>query len=106
MLPTTAKERRLDTENPAPDPAKRSLANTIRALRGCLRNLEEVPLPEQDLLVLLRLAVTDSYQRTAKKGARYRPPNPDKKPLGDPELRKLTPQEKIKLRDHAKNQPA
>lgn len=89
-----------------PDPAKRSLANTMRALRGSLRNLEEIPPPEQDLLVLLRLAVTDSYQRNAKKGSRYRPPNPDKKPLGDPKLRKLTPQEKIKLRDHAKNQPA
>ncbi len=93
------------SQNP-PDPAKRSLANTMRALRGCLRNLDEVPPPEQDLLILLQLAVTDSYQRTAKKGARYRPKNPDKKPLGDPEIRKLTPQEKIKLRNQTKTQPS
>jgi hypothetical protein len=91
---------------PDPDPSKRSLANTMRALRKCLRKLDDVPTSEQDLLVLLRLAVTDSYQRKAKKGARYRPPNPDKKPLGDPKLRKPTPDEKIKIQNHAKNQPA
>jgi hypothetical protein len=88
-----------------PNPAKRSLANTMRALRYCLRNLDEVPSPKQDLVVLLRLAVTDSYQRKAKKAARYCPSNPDKKPLGDPELRKLTPQEKITLQEYVKNQP-
>ena len=92
-------------QNP-PAPTKRSLANTMRALRGCLRNLDEVPPTEQDLPILLRLAVTDSYQRTAKKGARYRPKNPDKKPLGDPEIRKLTPEEKIKLRNQTKTQPS
>lgn len=100
-------ESRSKSRNPQPyAPAKRSLANTMRALRGCLRNLHTIPPPEQDLLVLLRLAVTDSYQRKAKKAARYRPPNPDKKPLGDPKIRNITPQEKMKLRDHAKNQSA
>ena len=80
-----------------PDPVKRSLANTMRAIRYCLRNLNEVPPPGQDLAARLRLAVTDSYLRNAPKRARYRPPNPDKKPLGDPQLRKLTAAEKKKL---------
>jgi len=80
------------------DPAKRSLANTMRALRGCLRNLNDIPAPGEDLASLLRKAVTDSYVRKASKKARYRPPNPDKKPLGDPQLRPLTPQEKKDLR--------
>src|SRR5271163_937468 len=66
------------------DPAKRSLAKTIRALRGCLKKLKEQPAPGEDLASQLRQAVTDSYVRKASKRARYRPPNPDKKPLGDP----------------------
>jgi hypothetical protein len=80
------------------DPAKRSLAQTMRALRGCLRNLNDVPASGKDLASQLRQAVTDSYVRTSSKRARYRPPNPDKKPLGDPKLRRLTPQEKKDLR--------
>jgi hypothetical protein len=80
------------------DPAKRSLAKTMRALRGCLRNLKEVPAPGKDLASQLRNAVTDRYDRQASKRARYRPPNPDKKPLGDPKLRRLTEQEKQSLK--------
>jgi hypothetical protein len=81
-----------------PDPKKRSLANTMRAIRNCLRHLDEVPPLNQDLQTLLRLAVTDSYRRNVPKRARYRPPNPDKKPLGDPNLRKITAEEKKKIR--------
>ena len=83
----------------APDPLKRSLANTMRALRRCLSNLNEVPKPGQDLSSQLRDAVTDCYIRKASKRARYRPPNPDKKPLGDPKLRPLEPEEKQKLQE-------
>ncbi len=81
-----------------PDPMKRSLANTMRAIRYCLRNLDDVPDPQQELLILLRVAVTDSYDRKTSKRARYHPPNPDKKPLGDPKLRQLTPMEKKTLK--------
>lgn len=88
----------VDRHRPPPDPAKRSLANAIRALRHCLRNLHDIPESGQDLRTQLAAAVTDSYQRKAAKRARYRPPNPDKKPLGEPKLRKLTPQERKKLR--------
>jgi DDE family transposase len=75
------------------DPAKRSLAKTMRALRGCLRNLSESSAPGKDLANQLRDAVMDSYERKASKRARYRPPNPDKKPLGNPKVRRLTKQE-------------
>lgn len=78
-------------------PLKRSLANTIRALRKCLRHLDEIPDPGEDLQTLLREAVTDDYVRTSSKKSRHRPPNPDKKPLGDPKLRPPTPQEQEKL---------
>lgn len=79
------------------DPVKRSLAQTMRALRKCLRNLRDPVLPGEDLASQLRDAVTDSYVRKAPKRARYRPPNPDKKALGDPKLRRLTKQEKQHL---------
>ena len=76
------------------NPAKRSLAKTMRALRGCLRNLSDLPAPGKDLASQLRDAVLYSYERKASKRARYCPPNPDKKPLGDPKVRRLTEQEK------------
>lgn len=79
------------------DPSKRSLANTMRALRGCLRNLHETPQAGQDVTTLLANAVTDDYQRNGSKKARYRPPNPDKKPLGNPVIRRLNKEEKLKL---------
>jgi hypothetical protein len=87
-----------DHEKP-PDPKKRSLAGTMRALRTCLRNLNEVPEPGKDLPSQLRAAVTDDYRRHRPKAARYRPPNPDKKPLGDPKLRQMDEREKHKLRE-------
>ena len=82
---------------PPPDPKKRSLANTIRAIRYCLLHLKDISEPGDDLRSQLRRAVTDSYVRTSSKRARYRPLNPDKKPLGDPKIRKLTAKEKKKL---------
>jgi len=89
-----------------PDPVKRSLANTIRAIRYCLRHLNEVPPAEKALQTSLRFAVTDGYHRKAPKRAHYRPPNPDKKPLGNPKLRRLTVQEKRKLKQLAEEMAA
>jgi hypothetical protein len=83
---------------PPVDPQKRSLAATLRALRNGLRNLNEVPESGQDLPSQLRGAVTDSYHRKRPKAARYRPANPDKKPLGDPKLRGLNKREQRRLR--------
>jgi hypothetical protein len=80
-------------------PRTRSLAGTMRALRWCLRNVREVCEPGRGLADRLRQAVTDGYTRSSSKRARYRPVNPDKKPLGDPKLRTLTAEEMQKLQD-------
>jgi hypothetical protein len=89
-----------------PHPHRRSLANTIRALRQCLRHLDEPPATGQDLATLLRLAVTDRYHRTSSKKSRHYRPNPDKKPLGNPKLRKLTPTERKQLAQQSFQHPA
>jgi hypothetical protein len=89
--------RRAKTK-PPPDPVKRSLAEAMRALRRCLQNLNAVPDPGEELSTALASAVTDSYQRKSSKKARYRPPNPDKKPLGEPKIRKMKPEERQKLK--------
>jgi hypothetical protein len=80
-------------------PLKRSLAETMRALRWCFRNARKTSVPGEGLVDRLAAAMTDDYQRTASKCARYRPPNPDKKPLGEPKLRRLTPAEMQKLKE-------
>ena len=80
------------------DPNKRSLANTMRAIRRCIRKPESVSEEGEDLATLLRQALTDDYQRKGSKKARYQPPNPDKKKLGEPEVRTMTKEEKQKLR--------
>jgi hypothetical protein len=88
------------THDELPNPQRRSLANTMRALRACLRELDNCPAEGQDLATLLRLAVTDRYQRRSSKKSRHPRPNPDKKPLGIPKLRKLTPAERKQLNRH------
>jgi hypothetical protein len=92
------KARKSDAKRKSGDPLKRSLAQTMRSLRECLANRRETPEPGKDLASQLRNAVTDSYKRKASKKARYRPPNPDKKPLGDPKLRRLTAKEKQQMK--------
>jgi hypothetical protein len=82
---------------PTTAPARRSLAHTMRAIRGCLRAPDAVPAVGADLPTLLREAITDEYRRKKPKRARYRPPNPDKKQLGAPKLRKINDQERKRL---------
>lgn len=89
-----------------PDPARRSLANTMRAIRGCLRAPDGIPIPGADLPTRLRNAKTDGYQRKKPKRARYRPPNPDKKKLGAPKVRKITADEKKRLLQTSKKRAA
>ena len=86
-----AKAAKRRGNNQRPDPAHRSLAETMRALRTCLRQPYLVPPPGKDLATLLRQAVTDDYVRCSSKRARYHPKNPDKKSLGNPKLHPLTP---------------
>lgn len=94
-----AKRPRTGGQNqPRTGPTRRSLANTMRAIRRCIRVPDAIPDARADLLTLLRNAVTDGYDRKKPKRARYRPPNPDKKPLGAPKVRKITNEEKKWLR--------
>jgi hypothetical protein len=48
----------------------------------------------------LSQAKVQRYNNRTNKQSRYRPKNPDKKPLGDPTVRKMTAEEREKLRKH------
>jgi hypothetical protein len=80
----------------AAKPSQRSLAKTMRALRRCLKHLTKIAKPGKELAAQLAAAVTDVYKRTSSQQARYRPPNPDKKPLGAPKVRKINKEEQRK----------
>jgi hypothetical protein len=80
------------------DPIDRSLAETMRALRNSMRNINKRPKPEEGLLHQLSQALVQRYDNRTDKRSRYRPKNPDKKPLGDPTIRKMTAEERRKLR--------
>jgi hypothetical protein len=80
------------------DTKDRSLANTMRALRKCMRNLNKYVDPSNDLLSQLSQTLVQKYNNHTDKRARYRPKNPDKKPLGEPTVRQLTRDEREKLR--------
>lgn len=82
------------------DPQDRSLANTMRALRKCIRNLHKYSTPEDGLMHHLSRALVQRYHNRTDKRARYRPKNPDKKPLGEPTVRKMNALERTKLAQH------
>ncbi len=85
------------------DPKDRSLANTMRALRQCMRNLDQCPKPGNGILDQLGRALVQRYKNGTDKRARYRPKNPDKKPLGDPVIRKMNREERRILRKISKS---
>jgi len=86
------------------DPKDRSLANTLRVLRTCMRNLGRPADTTECLLLRLAKATVQRYHNHTDKRARYRPKNPDMKPLRDPGMRGLTADERKKLRKfQAKN---
>ncbi len=80
------------------DTKDRSLANTMRALRGCMRNLAQYVDSTKDLLHRLARALVQKYANRTDKKARYRPTNPDKKPLGEPVVMQLNREQREKLR--------
>ena len=94
------------SSNDGYDPIDRSLANTMRALRKCMRNLDKRVEPEDALHHQLSRALVERYDNHTDKRARYRPKNPDKKPLGDPYVRKMTLDERKKLKKIIQNQAA
>ena len=79
------------------DPQDRSLANTMRTLRKCMRNLTKYWDRADGLLIQLSQATVQRYNNRTDKRARYRPKNPDKKPLGDPQVRKMNAHEQAEL---------
>jgi hypothetical protein len=99
-----AQQRR--TRRAAYDPQDRSLANTMRAIRDCMRHLHKIPQAGDELSVRLANATVQKYQRRVGKKARYLRPNPDKKPLGEPVIRKLNPQEQLRLKNLLKTKAA
>jgi len=80
------------------DTTDRSLANAMRALRKCMRNLNKYADPSNDLLSHLSRALVQKYNNRTDKKARYRRKNPDKKPIGEPVVRKPNREEREKLR--------
>ncbi len=88
------------------DPKDRSLAKTMRALRNCLKNRNRTCSPDGGLLHQLKKAVVQRYNNKTDKRARYRPKNPHKKPLGEPEVRKMNAEEREKLRKYDQSMAA
>lgn len=82
------------------DPGDRSLANTMRALRKCMRNLHKYSTSTDGLMYQLSRALVQRYNNRTDKRARYRRKNPDKKALGEPTVRKLNALERRKLTEH------
>jgi hypothetical protein len=83
------------------DPQDRSLASTMRALRRSMRRLTKYCDPTDSVFQQLSQAKVLRYTNHTDKRARYRPQNPDKKPLGEPTVRKLNTQERETLRKHS-----
>jgi len=94
---------RPDQPNGDYEPQDRSLANTMRALRNCMRNATKDCGAADDLLHQLSQATVQRYANRTDKRARYRPQNPDKKPLGDPNVRKMNTEQRERLRNHNQN---
>jgi hypothetical protein len=84
------------------DPSRRSLSQTLRTLRGAMRQLASVVPRGESVEEGLRRALIDDYVRKRPKRARYRPKNPDKKELGPPRITPLstcTPTKPLKMKE-------
>jgi hypothetical protein len=75
----------------------------MRALRRCLKNRNKTCNAGEGLLDQLANALVQRYHNKTDKRARYRPKNPDKKPLGEPEVRRMNAEERERLRKHNPN---
>jgi hypothetical protein len=91
---------RQEDQPAAYDPQDRSLANTMRALRRSMRDLARYCNSSDSLLQELAQAKVQRYTNHTDKRARYRPANPDKKPLGEPTVRKINATERETLRNN------
>ena len=68
----------------------------MRVLRRWMRRLHKY----DELQNGLAKALVQRYHNRTDKKARYRPKNPDKKPLGDPTVRSMTDEERKTLRKY------
>lgn len=84
-------------------PQDRSLAKTMRALRSSLKNRNKTFKAGDGLLDQLAKALVQRYNNKTDKRARYRPKNPDKKPLGEPDVRRMNAKEREKLNKFEKS---
>ena len=84
-------------------PKKCSLANVMRAIYKCLDQLHERVVEGDDLFTQIASAVTDKYQRSASKKARFRAKVSEKKKkkIQPPEVRPINPDELEKLQQIA-----
>lgn len=96
-------EQRKTVPLPNEKQRKRSLAKTFYALRWALNHPHDYGDEKHNLLQNLAQALVQEYRNHTDKRARYRPKNPDKKPLGDPVVRELTPSELARLRKIEQN---
>lgn len=80
-------------------PLRVSLAETMRAIRRAMRERNERVSREESVVALLKVAAIKGYKNRTDKKSRYRPKNPDKKPLGDPSVRRLDAKEHKKLKE-------
>jgi hypothetical protein len=92
-----------DTDDPA---AERSLAKTMRALRRAMRQLNRSQADEACLTTELAQAQVQRYRNGTNKQSRYRPKNPDKKPLGDPVIHSLSTCERTRLQEYRRQTAA
>lgn len=99
QVKATRRQRRKSSKDNY-DPKDRSLANTMRALRRSLKYLQRRAEVNEGLLEKLSQARVQRYNNKTDKRARYRPKNPHKKPLGEPEVRSMTDEERKTLRKH------
>lgn len=83
------------------DPSELSLAKTMHAIRDCLRYGHKTPVLGKDLESRLSQAMRIAYRSQASKKARYRPKNPDKRPLGDPKVKRPDAKTQAILREIA-----
>lgn len=77
-------------------PHRRSLAQTMRAIRNAINKPDIRPKFGHDLTTKLEQAVTDKYKRRVSKKARHQP-RPNKKPLKPPIVVVLNSKERSKI---------
>ena len=77
----------------------RSLAETVRAIRTAMVAPDKKPEPGMGLVNQLKEAIVQRYNNKTDKKSRYQRPNPDKKPLKDPDIRKINALERKRLRE-------